>query len=249
MSENADKTGFITKASAQYCDKFSLRAAIQAIPALGSSLDTMLAGLGAKYQYRRLEHFIFELNERLTTVEKLNSIEPSEELFDFMMQVFDKVIKSRSEEKRERFANLVANQVVRESNWEEAETACRLLADLTEIHIQVLDIALKVEPCDDPYKGERVLTLYDHKKLSQRKDAGKVPTNLSEYLPSLSSAATEMICSELMARGLLRDIGVGGFGGGTFMGYFAATEMAQWLMDWICEPVAKPAANQDKSFS
>jgi len=78
--------------------------------------------------------------------------------------------------------------------------------------------------------------LYDRKKLSQRKDAGKVPTNLSEYLPSLSSGATEMICSELMARGLLRDIGVGGWGGGTFMGYFAATDMAKWLMDWISEP-------------
>jgi len=215
-------------------------------------LDTMLAGLGAKYQYQRLEGFISDLQDKFKKLEQINNIsntEPSEELFDLMMQVFDEVIKSRSEEKRERFANLVANQVVRESNWEEAETACRLLADLTEIHIQVLDIALKVEPCDDPYKGERVLTLYNHKKLAQRKDAGKVPTNLSEYLPSLSSAATEMICSELMARGLLRDIGVGGFGGGTFMGYFAATEMAQWLMDWICEPVAKPAANQDKSFS
>jgi hypothetical protein len=50
-----------------------------------------------------------------------------------------------------------------------------------------------------------------------------------------------MICSELMARGLLRDVGVGGWGGGTFMGYFEATESAKWLLDWISEPKPKDA--------
>jgi hypothetical protein len=235
----SDKTGFITKASAQYCNMFPLRAAIQAIPSLGSSLDTMLAGLGAKYQYQRLECFISDLQDKFKKLEQINNIsgmEPSEELFDLMMQVFDQVIRTRSEGKRKRFANLVTNQVVRQSDWNEAETACRLLADLTDIHIQVLDVALKAEPCDIPAKGERVLTLYDYKKLSQRKDAGKVPTNLIEYFPTLTNAATEMVCSELMAKGLLRDIGVGGFGGGIFMAYFAATDMAKWFMDWISEP-------------
>jgi len=241
MNKKKEKTkaGFITKASAIYTDKFLLRAKIQLIPGIGGALDTLLSGLGAKYQFERLEHLINEVYDQLKHIKNFNAIEPTEPLYDFMMGVFDQAIKSRSEKKRKRFANLVANQVVRNSQWDEAETACRLLGDLTEIHIQVLDIALKVEPCDDPYKGERVLTLYDHHKLAKRKDAGKVPTNLSEYLPSLSNAATEMICSELMARGFLRDIGVGGFGGGTFMGYFAATETAQWLMDWISEPLVK----------
>jgi hypothetical protein len=237
--KSIDKAGFITKASAKYCDQFLLRAKIQLVPYVGGSLDTLMSGLGARYQYQRLENFISELNKRLQKLEgasELTSIEPNEELFDFTMQVFDQVIRTRSEEKRKRFANLVANQTVKRCDWDEAETACRLLADLTDIHIQVLDIALKVEPCDKVFKGERVLTLYDRKQLSQRKEKGKVPTNLSEYLPSLTSAATEMICSELMSKGLLRDVGVGGFGGGTFMGYFSATEMAQWLMDWICEP-------------
>lgn len=65
------EAGFITKASAYYCDKFALRAVIQAIPKLGSSLDTMLAGLGAKWQYERLEDFIYKLNERLSRLEQL----------------------------------------------------------------------------------------------------------------------------------------------------------------------------------
>ena len=113
MSENLVKTGFITKASAKYCDKFPLRAAIQAIPILGSTLDTMLAGLGAKYQYDRLENFISDLQDKLKGLKQVGIniavIEPSEELFDFMMKVFDEVIKTFSKEKRKRFANLVAS--------------------------------------------------------------------------------------------------------------------------------------------
>lgn len=245
MKKN-DKVGFITKASARYTDEFMLRAQVQLIPGIGGALDTLLSGLGAQYQYERLEHFIEELNIRLQRIEERNTIEPTEPLYDLMMQVFSEVIKTRSEEKRKLFANLVANQVVDCRMWDEAETATRLLADLTEIHIQVLDIALKVEPCDYPYKGERVLTLYDRKKLAEREDAGKLPTILSELLPSLTKATTEMICSELAARGLLRDIGVGGYGGGTFMGYFAATEMAQWLLDWIAEPNATHENKNDR---
>ena len=235
------EAGFITKASAHYCDLFPLRAAIQSIPGLGGTLDTMLAGLGAKYQYVRLEHFTGELDIRLKRIESLPTIEPGEPLWDFMMQVFDKVIRSRSEEKRKRFANLVANQVTKQSHWEEAETATRLLGELTDIHIKVLDAALKVTPCEHPsaWSGRRVLTLADKQKLSQRKEKGKVPTNISDDLPQLSLSATEMICSELMARGLLRDVGVGSWGGGTFMGYFEATESAKWFMDWISESPEK----------
>ena len=36
-----DQTGFITKTSAVYCDKFFLRAGIQIIPGLGGALDTL----------------------------------------------------------------------------------------------------------------------------------------------------------------------------------------------------------------
>jgi hypothetical protein len=148
MKENKIKpneTGFITRASARYCDKFPLRAAIQAIPGLGGSLDTMLAGLGANWQYKRLEDFISRLNERLGRLEQwgsLSSVDPSESLFDFMMNTFDQVIRARSEQKRERFANLVANQVVKKREWDEAETACRLIGDLSDIHIKILDIAI-----------------------------------------------------------------------------------------------------------
>lgn len=240
MSENmdkiiSDKTGFITKASAQYCNMFPLRAAIQAIPSLGSSLDTMLAGLGAKKQYERLEGFISDLQDKLKKLEQINNIssmEPSEELFDLMMQIFDQVIKTRSQEKRERFANLVANQVINKCDWDEVEIACRLLGDLTDAHIAVLAVSITVPPTD--FENKRVITL-DEKYLNRRQEYRK-PTHLQKLLPNLSISALQMICSELVSKGLLHDTGLGRWGGVQALTYLVATDLAKWFMDWISEP-------------
>ena len=68
MSKNEEKTGFITKASAKYCDQFFIRAGIQLIPNIGGALDTLLSGLGAKYQYERLEGFISDLQDKFRAI-------------------------------------------------------------------------------------------------------------------------------------------------------------------------------------
>lgn len=225
-----DEAGFITKASAAYTDKFLLRAQVQLIPGLGGALDTLLSGLGAKYQYERLQYFIEELNARLQRIEELNTIDPTEPLYDLMMQVFNNIIKARSEEKRKCFANLVANQVVNNRVWDDAETATRLLADLTDLHIKLLRAALEAPECDGVYDDLQVFTF----TVIGIPDNG--PTNISSLFPELSIAVLEMACSELIAKGLLRDEGIGRYTDSKSMEYFAATEMAQWLMDWIAEP-------------
>lgn len=235
--------GFITKASAAYCDKFPLRSAIQAIPLLGSSLDTMLAGLGANYQYKRLEDFIDVLNKRLSHVEQLMNIEPSEPLFDFMMQTFDQVLRTRSEEKRERFANLVANQVAKRCDWNEAEAASRLLSDLSDINIKVIDLALTIGHRKPPYEntvkvteGLCPVTISD--KWANDKHASRQATDLRPHFPSLSKSAFQVICSELESKGLLRDRGLD-YADRRPMEVFVATELAQWLIDWISETIQR----------
>jgi len=232
---------FVTKASVAYCDNFPLRSAIQAIPKLGGSLDTMLAGLGANYQYKRLEDFIADLNKRLSHVEQLVNIEPSEPLFDFMRQNFDQVIRTRSEEKRKRFANLIANQVVKQCDWNEAETACRLLGDLSDINIQVLDLALTIGHRKPPFEsivkvteGLCPVTIYD--KWATDKYASRQATDLRPHFSSLSQSVFQVICSELESKGLLRDIGLD-YTDRRPMEVFVATDLAQWLMDWISDTI------------
>jgi len=227
---------FVTKASVAYCDKFPLRSAIQAIPGLGGALDTMLAGLGANYQYKRLEDFIADLNKRLSHVEQLVNIEPSEPLFDFMRQIFDQVIRTRSEEKRKRFANLIANQVVKQCDWNEAETACRLLGDLSDIHLKVLSTFLE----ERQNNLANALTISDQfsdetKFDKDKRKRGRFP-DLRTHFPSLSQSVLLMVCSELVSKGLLYDSGLARFGVGA-MKIFEATALAQWLMDWISDSI------------
>lgn len=231
-----DKTGFITKASAQYCDKLPLRAAIQAIPGLGGLLDTMLAGLGANWQYERLEDFIAKLSERLRRLEqtgRLESIEPDESLFDFIRQVFDEVIRARSEEKRKRFANLVVKQLSEKCDWDEGETACRLIGELGDVHIRVLETCIEVGESQHPLEGLRAATTYD--KWLRSEDSKDNIVDLRSGLPPLPDSAIVVICSELVSRGLLRDAGTGRFDAKP-MELFVGTDLARWLMNWIREP-------------
>jgi len=226
----------ITKASSAYCDKFPLRAAIQAIPVLGGSLDTLLAGLGAKYQYERLEHFIIDLSRRLEMAKICNQlvIEPGEPLFDFTVQVFDAVIKSRSEEKQKLFATLFTHQVLNNYNWDEAGTAARLLNELTPMHVQLLSLAMNVKPCPSPFDGLRVFKISEESNISEDNFTATPIPNLSKDLPAISPSALKMICSELIARGLLHDEGIGRWSTGN-MQYFISTDMAQWFLNWIIE--------------
>ena len=224
----------ITKASAYYCDKFVLRAAIQGVPWVGGSIDTLLAGLGAKYQYQRLEQFISELHKRFSKLEQSidpQAIEPGEPLFDFTMQVFDHVIKSRSQEKHQRFANLFVNQIAKNRPWDEAETACRLLGDLTDVHIEILAESLNAPLTD--FKNQRAVTLAE--KYRDRRPRYRDPIHLGRTFPHLSDSVLRMICSELLSRGLMRDIGTGHFDTEP-MEFLIATDLAKWLRDWICDP-------------
>jgi hypothetical protein len=77
-----DKTSISVKASLKYRNAFLLRALIQSLTKYGSSLDTILAGLGAKYQQARLKHFFKELMDRLKRLERITNYGPDEPLYD-----------------------------------------------------------------------------------------------------------------------------------------------------------------------
>lgn len=217
-----------TKLSYHYSNAFPLRALIQGIPTLGGSLDAMLAGLGSKWQTERFESYIKLLEERLARLEKILGpvkVDPSEPLYDFIIQTIDYVLKTRSEEKRSQFTNIVTNQLIRKADWTESETASRLLNDLTDIHVQILLAALGLKL--PPGFTNIVKSVTFSNKYNDPESV-----DLRTLIPDASIMTIRLACSELVARGLLHDDGVGRAGVGT-MEYLAATELTSWFVDWI----------------
>ena len=222
--------GAITRLSSRYADAFPLRSVIQAIPILGGSLDTMLAGLGARWQYDRLVDFVSAVDTRLRGVECYESvpeIEPSEPLYDFVMKVFDHVVRSRSARKREAFAAIVATQVIEQKPWDEAEAATRLLADLSDLDVTVLTTAASAPICEAPFNGLRVVTL-------SAKALGGGVTVLRSVVSGAPEHLLRLACSELVARGLLHDEGSGRLSVGA-MEYFVVTELGHWFLAWLSD--------------
>jgi hypothetical protein len=159
--------------------------------------------------------------------ESVPEIEPSEPLYDFVMKVFDHVVRSRSARKREAFAAIVATQVIEQKPWDEAEAATRLLADLSDLDVTVLTTAASAPICEAPFNGLRVVTL-------SAKALGGGVTVLRSVVSGAPEHLLRLACSELVARGLLHDEGSGRLSVGA-MEYFVVTELGHWFLAWLSD--------------
>jgi hypothetical protein len=227
----------ITRLSARYEDEFPLRAVIQALPMIGGSLDTMLAGFGARWKYERLADVLSRLDLRLRTVEHYESlpdIEPSQPLYDFTLQVFDHVIRTRSATKREAFAAIAARQVIQPKPWEDAEAATAVLGDLSELDVAVLSAGASAPVCEGTFAGLRVVTL------SQQSLDGAL---LGDLVRGAPEHLLRLACSQLVARGLLHDEGSGRMSVGA-MEYFVVSELGLWFLAWLTDSL-RPAEPGD----
>jgi hypothetical protein len=219
----------LAKASERYGELTLVRAAVQAIPWVGGTLDTLLSGRGSKIQYERVIHFLGELDARLHQLEAVGGIN-EEGFYDLMLNVFDSVIRARSEKKRARFAQLVTNQIAFARSWEDAEMAASLLRDLTETHVAILEAASRAPVCEGSFKGLRVVTLHKEEKAF---GASSLPRQ--DALASVKAEGIRMACSELVSRGLLLDEGVGRLDTSA-MEFFVLTDLGRWFLDWLAEP-------------
>lgn len=214
----------------KYADQIALRAAVQAIPYIGGSIDTLLVGGSARIQLQRVEKFVIEISERLEELERISAITQDEEFNDLILFTFEKVAKTRSTDKLKRFAEIIANQLVKPTSWDEPESAVRLLSDLEDIHIQILDVALKTPKMSvGAFHGLQVISLIDKSKYDQMENP---PEHLFNTLPQYKPSVLRMACAELVAKGLLLDEGIGRWDLSP-MSFFVATDLAEWLAKWI----------------
>ena len=219
----------LAKASERYGELTLVRATVQAIPWVGAMLDTLLSNRGSKIQYERVIHFLGKLDARLHQLEAVGEIN-EEGFYDLMLNVFDSVIRTRSEKKRACFAQLVTNQIAFPRNWEDAEMAVSLLRDLTETHVAILKAASQAPMCARPFEGLRVVTWH-----MDEEAAGATSLPRLDALASLKAEVMGMACSELVSRGLLLDEGVSRLDTSA-MEFFVLTDLGKWFLDWLTEP-------------
>ncbi|MGI6638689.1 MAG: hypothetical protein ACOX4Z_06470 [Desulfobulbus sp.] len=221
----------ISKLLQRYADLVVLRATVQAIPYIGGSLDTLLSSRAAQIHLERLEKFASDLEHRLTAVESTTANLNDEAFADLMLSTFEAVARTRSDQKRSRFAEIITNQIAKPMLWEEPENAVRLLSDLEDIHIEIITAALGAPRAEEAFSGLRVISLAAKPIDSEKQNS---PVSLLASFPHYGTAALRMACAELTAKGLLHDEGIGRWDMGSMM-YFVPTDLAEWLFDWISQ--------------
>lgn len=219
----------LTRTSILYGDSTTLRSLVLLIPALGSPIDLILSKNGQEFTIKRIEIFLEELKARLDTVEN-SAINSSDEeaLFDLMQTAFENVVRTRSENKIKRFARLTSDCLLNDRSWDETEATIRLISDLTDIHIKILQIALSAPMLtNEAFNGLRVISI-------SNKNNDFDILSLKTSLNYLSEAALKMYCSELISKGLLHDEGIGRWDVGA-LELLVPTELANWLLEKVDE--------------
>ena len=207
-----------------------LRAAMQLLPGLGGAIDTLVSGYAGKIQEQRVQSFLTVLDSRLRELETMVEIEPSEELFDLMRDIFDSVARTRSESKRRRFAELVVTKIRTQGDWDDAEIASRLLTELDDPHIEVLDIAYRASSFAESNRIRPRLVLFQQHDVQKFDE--KQTIDLNSLMKNYPAWKLRLICADLLSKGFLLDEGLTMFNAQS-MKYFKSTELSDWFMNWI----------------
>jgi hypothetical protein len=216
----------ITKGSLLYTDSTALRSLVLAIPICGSQIDLLLNKRGNDFVTKRLQTFITELQEQLKTLQSQVLKADDEALFDLLQIATEEVSKTRSNERIKQFSRVVSNYLTKNVAWDEANAAMRILSDITELHIRILQYAINLPLSKEKVTSDLQVFYVDHMKKGNTK-----PLIFDEF-PNISESTLRMYCSELVAKGLLHDEGIGRWGRSN-MQLLTPTSMTNWLLDTI----------------
>ena len=232
MCENNNKLDQIlnvskseTSIAEEYTKRIELRTAINLIPFAGSAFDVLLSGKGHDIQHKRILEALKYLNDELNRVRAGYELDPSEETWDLLVSTIEKIARSRSFEKRKRFANIIANIVINNKSSIDGLDVNQLLSQCEDVHIEILKIAYAI-PENKKWDGLKIFRITD-----------KLQINDEIYLPnkvpdSIDKSQLIAACYQLVGMGLLRDEGVGRYDI-QGMQFLMITEAGTWFYDWI----------------
>lgn len=213
-----------------YADSITSRAVVQTIPVVGGALDTIMAGYGTQIQQERFYRLLDILTRRMDEIEGVNPIEATEEFLDLIRVAVENSVRTRSDIKRERFANIIANTVISDIKpWDEAETVMKLLGELEDIHVEILFKIVKTPACQrSSFEGMKVARLLP----SSESISDSQFLMLFEEFEQYSPWKIQLACSELLSKGLLLDEGTNRIGVGS-MELLILTDTSKWLIEWL----------------
>ena len=172
----------------------------------------------------KLDHFLAKVTEALEQHRnEIDSIsENIEEVFELARQG---ITTSATNDKIQRFANIVSGHIIRDPDWDRTTTALRILTDLEDIHIRILSVASLYATQND-LGSFYILDPDSHaakearRKLQQQTDpiltsggpgiglamgGQKKPKNILEDIGNLLPVDANLFCMQLMSKGLLHD--------------------------------------------
>ena len=122
-------------ASSAYEQNTALRAAVVAIPSVGSSLDFVLASEAQRRLRERIFKLIHAMQEHMETIED-NAIDKeylrSEEFFDLLLKAFESATKTRDDRKLRMYAQILTESTVHSKReGYSPEEYLDVIADLT----------------------------------------------------------------------------------------------------------------------
>lgn len=224
---NKDK---LQQIASGYEDSPKIRALIQTIPYIGGSIDVLITSQAPVFRYNRLEKYINSIAEySRKNPEKIETLinRFPEEVFDLFRSHIEESDRTRDDVKRSMIANIFINQSNITKNWNEPETATRLLRHLTVDHIRLLKAICEAPVCIDPYQGLKVSVISEPRS----KETNQFLI-LEKVFGEIPKEQLRILISELLSLGLIKDEGVGRFGASA-MEKFSPLKGGDWFLNWI----------------
>jgi len=156
----------LVQASKVYADQTIVRAAINAIPFVGGSLDILLSSSGQNFVIRRIETFISELNNQIGQLDKSkinHDFLEKEEGFDLIIKAFNSASRTRQNEKLKLYAKIIKGALTegKEFQEEDPELYLQIIEELSVKELRVakclyeLKEIKKINPEEDNPNGNQ----------------------------------------------------------------------------------------------
>lgn len=209
-----------------YSDNPTTQISFSLIPFVGNATDTILLNIAARQERSRMLQTLEAMNSRIDDMAELSIDMYSEEFTDYVLDILNKARRARVKEKTNRFAQAFANQCARAGSWDEAFMVNRLIDELDEIHAAILNEVVTAEPQQVGPSEDlvKIVAIDTH-------DTEGVH-DLIALLPEYSRDAITLGCSDVVARGLLRDEG-SNRAGRYNMEWFTPSSLTLWFIDKI----------------